>query len=111
VHEENGHIKGSDGLDIDIEKGDLRTDNRIIGLTHIVKREEQRLLTKSYQRDRGLLFEMSAPFMFGALMDVHISESVFNKLFLRYAFNPKYFRPVVNNTPSYQLWEVLGDTI
>jgi hypothetical protein len=111
VHEKNGHIKGSEGLDIDIENGKLRTGNRIIGLTHLVKREKQRVLTKNYQRDRGLLFETFAPSRFGALMDMHISESVFNKLFLRYTFNPKYFRPVVTNTPSYQLWEVLGDKV
>jgi dolichyl-diphosphooligosaccharide--protein glycosyltransferase len=111
VHEENGHIRGSDGLDIDIERGNLRTGNRMIGLARLVKREKQRVLTKNYQKDRGLLFEMSAPSRFGALMDEHISESVFNRLFLRCTFNPKYFRPVAVNTPSYQLWEVLGDRL
>jgi len=44
-------------------------------------------------------------------MDEYISGSVFNKLFLRHTFNPKYFRPVATNTPSYQLWEVLGDKV
>ncbi len=82
----------------------------MIGLTHLVKREKQRVLTKSYQRDRGLHFEM-CPSRFGALMDTHISESVFNKLFLRHTFNPKYFRPVATKSPSYQLWEVLGDRL
>ncbi|OPL15696.1 MAG: hypothetical protein AVO38_09975 [delta proteobacterium ML8_D] len=109
VREENGYIKGSEGLDIHIEKGILRTSNRMIGLTHLVKRERQRILSKSYQRDSGPHFEMWISPRFGALMDMHISESVFNKLFLRYTFNPAYFRPVVINTPSYQLWEVVGD--
>jgi len=111
IHEKNGHIKGSEGLDIDIKKGKLRTGNRIIGLTHLVKCDGQRVLTKSYQRDHGLRFEIFAPSRFGALMDEYISGSVFNKLFLRHTFNPKYFRPVATNTPSYQLWEVLGDKV
>jgi dolichyl-diphosphooligosaccharide--protein glycosyltransferase len=109
VREENGYIKGSEGLDINIEKGTLRTGNSMIGLTHLVKRERQGILSKSYQRDSGPQFEMWISPRFGALMDTHISESVFNKLFLRYTFNPEYFRPVVINTPSHQLWEVVGD--
>jgi hypothetical protein len=109
MSEENGHIKGSEGLDIDVEKGELRTGNRIIDLTHLVKREKQRVLTKNYQRNHGLRFEMFVPARFGALMDAHISKSVFNKLYLRHTYKSKYFRPVVMNTPSYQLWEVLGD--
>jgi hypothetical protein len=52
---------------------------------------------------------MLVPGKFGAIMDSQISESVFNKLFLRHTFNPKYFRPVATNSPSYQLWEVVGD--
>jgi dolichyl-diphosphooligosaccharide--protein glycosyltransferase len=109
VHEENGHIKGSEGLDIDIEKGELRTGKRITGLTQLVERTGKGLQTRHYKRDRGSQFEMLVPGKFGAIMDSQISESVFNKLFLRHTFNPKYFRPVVTNSPSHQLWEVLGD--
>jgi len=111
VYEENGHIKGSEGLDIDIEKGELRTGKRIIGLTQLVERTGKGLQTRHYKRDRGSQFEMLVPGKFGAIMDSQISESVFNKLFLRHTFNPKYFRPVATNSPSYQLWEVLGDRL
>jgi hypothetical protein len=109
VHEENGHIKGSEGLDIDLEKGNLRTGNQMIGLTQLVERTEKGLQTRHYKRDRGSQFEMLVPSKFGAIMDSQISESVFNKLFLRCTFNPKYFRPVATSSPSYQLWEVVGD--
>jgi len=87
----------------------LRTGKRIVGLTQLVKRTEKGLQTRHYKRDRGSQFEMLILGKFGAIMDSQISESVFNKLFLRHTFNPKYFRPVVTNTPSYQLWEVVGD--
>lgn len=111
VYEENGHIKGSEGLDIDLEKGELRVGKRIIGLTQLVKYTEKGLQTRHYKRDHGAQFEMMVPGKFGAIMDLHISESVFNKLFLRHTFNPKYFRLVTTNSPSYQLWEVLGDRL
>ncbi len=111
VHEKNGHVKGNDGLDIDIEKGEFHMGNQMIGLTHLVRREKQTIQIKPYKRDRGARFEMFIPGRFGAIMDPQFSESVFNKLYLRHTFNPKCFRPVVMGTPSHQLWEVLGDRL
>jgi dolichyl-diphosphooligosaccharide--protein glycosyltransferase len=111
VHEKGGYIRGSDGLEINTENGNLRMGNQLIALTHLVRRERQNVSTKRYDRERGLRFEMLIPAKFGALMDANISESVFNKLFLRHNFNPNYFRPVAINTPSYQIWEVVGDSI
>jgi asparagine N-glycosylation enzyme membrane subunit Stt3 len=111
LYEENGHIKGSEGLDIDLEKGELRTGKRIMELTQLVEFTEKGLQTRHYIGDHGSQFEMMVPGKFGAIMDLHISESVFNKLFLRHTFNPKYFRLVTTNSPSYQLWEVLGDRL
>ncbi len=56
-------------------------------------------------------FELLAPAGFGALEDPAISNSVFNKLFLRH-INPRpYFTPVVLRTPSFQIWKVTGDRL
>ena len=43
-------------------------------------------------------------------MHRNMAASVFNKLYLRQAFSPQYFRPVIMNTPWYQLWEVRSDS-
>ena len=109
LYEENGHIKGSEGLDIDLEKGELRAGKRLIGVTQLVEFTEKGQQNRHYIGDHGSQFEIMVPGKFGAIMDSQISESVFNKLFLRHTFNPKYFRLVTTNSPSYQLWEVLED--
>ena len=112
LYERDNHIKGRGGLDIDLETGILHIGNRMTtGLRRIVETTRHGLETKNYPGDSRLVFDMFSPARFGALMDRHISESVFNKLYLLHVYNPKYFRPVGMNAPAYQLWEVIGDKL
>jgi len=73
--------------------------------------ESQGTQTRYYGHDQGLQFEIFEPGRFAVLMDEPISNSVFNKLFLRHTYDPAYFRPVALKSPDYQLWEVVGDRL
>jgi len=63
----------------------------------------------NYNRS-GLQFECNTNYRNGAIMDADIAESVFSRLFIRVQPDRKYFRPVINSPPYFQLWEVSGDT-
>ena len=64
----------------------------------------------NYNPSRKIGFEYVESARYGAIMDANMSESVFNKLFVRHLFPEKYFKPLRIRGPYYQLWEVKGDT-
>jgi len=105
----NGHITNKSGIDVDLDKGIFTLWDKRVGLKEIsifgIKKPERRI----FNRKRGLYFEFFVPGKFGALMDKNIASSVFNALFLRHSYNPRYFKPVRLVSPSHQIWMVRGD--
>ncbi len=102
---------GSDGLTVDLKNGILKMGmGRVMPMKEFLVSTFHKIDRKVYERDKGIRFEYYAPSRFGALMDHSIANSVFNTLYLRHRFNKKYFRPVVLNAPSHQLWEVRGES-
>ena len=65
---------------------------------------------KEFDTNSKLGFEYIKTAGLGALCDNNISESVFNKLFIRHSYPDKYFKPIRLRSPYYQVWEVKGDT-
>lgn len=101
-------IKGN-GMEVDMEKGLLRFKNRLIPLKSIFIITRKGPITKQYNHKTDAQFEAFLPAGFGALMDKNIADSIFNKLYLRHLYNPKYFKPIRLMTPSHQIWEVKGE--
>jgi dolichyl-diphosphooligosaccharide--protein glycosyltransferase len=113
VQEKNKNIT-SNGLNFSIEKG-LKTRigsstvaKRIDRIKHLFTRTEKSFTIKNYPNG-GLAFEWITPFKYGALMDLEVSKSVLNTLFIRHSYQPKYFKPIKLKTPHYQIWQVIGD--
>lgn len=102
-------VRGRSGFDVDLERGVVMLGNRPVplGKAAIWYGTKSRNFIFG---DETTNFEMSFPDRFGALMLEDIAESVFNQLFLRKTYSPDYFRPVVLQSPIYQLWEVRGDS-
>ncbi len=111
VKKKGGMIRGTGGLQINMETGDLYTKNNRIKISNLLIRKKKDIKEQNYGTKKGYRFEMLEQARYGALMDARISESVFNKLFIRHIFPKKYFRPVEINSPFYQLWEVRGDSL
>ena len=79
-------------------------------LSHISQITANKLNKKEFDAHSMLGFEYIEPYKFGAVCDKNISESVFNKLFVRHSYQDKYFKPFRLRAPYYQVWEVKGET-
>lgn len=106
----------ANGVNFNFKNGELVLDNKraivsnaklILGNT--IRSYEYHPSRKS--EDVILSFELALHNKFSALEDQHISKSVFNRLFLRHQSDQRYFKPVVLNSPAFQIWEVKGDKI
>lgn len=116
VRRQGDTIQGSRGLRIDTARGVLQamepdgkpTTQR---LSRIVTLTAQGPDTQDLGGGGGMSFEWVPPRRFGAAMSRPVAESLFNRLFVRHQGDERYFRPVVLETPSHQLWEVRGDAL
>lgn len=106
-----GRVTGDDGLDLDLETGEIELSGRRFSIAGAAIRDRQNLREKKFYNDSRYRFDLFEPGRFGALMDKNIAESVFSKLYIRHTPDTRYFKPVVLNAPSYQIWEVTGDTL
>ncbi|MEI6128326.1 MAG: hypothetical protein WCQ99_17415, partial [Pseudomonadota bacterium] len=103
-------IGGSRGLKIFPASGIASLAEGTFPLSHILIRTETKTLTRQYKYPPdSYVFEMAAGAHLGIMMDTDISESVFNRLFVRIDTGMKYFTPVSLDTPNYQVWKVHGD--
>lgn len=104
-------ILSPQGLKISTSKGLLfGGGNQQFQLSHILKRSGKHIMNKKFNSTGRLGFEYLEASRFGALADTAVTESVFNKLFIRHKFTKDYFRPLRLRAPYYQIWEVTGDT-
>ncbi len=103
-------VRGAGNLAIDRASGTCLQDNRRIPLARIDMHTSGRTNTLNDYNRSGLIFEFNREHRNGALMDAGIADSVFSRLFIRMLPDTRYFRPVINTPPFFQLWEVLGDT-
>ena len=111
IKRSNNIISNNSGLKIDSQNGILYS--RDIGryqLSHISQITNNKLNKKEFDINSRLGFEYIESYRFGALCDNNISESVFNKLFIRHSYQKDYFKPIRLRAPYYQIWEVTGDT-
>jgi dolichyl-diphosphooligosaccharide--protein glycosyltransferase len=111
INSSNNIISNNSGLKIDSQNGILYS--RELGsyqLSHISQMTSNKLNKKEFNTNSRLGFEYFERNRFGALCDNNISESVFNKLFIRHSYQEKYFKPIRLRGPYYQIWEVKGDT-
>jgi dolichyl-diphosphooligosaccharide--protein glycosyltransferase len=111
INSSNNIISNNSGLKIDSQNGILYSrDLGSYQLSHISKMTSNKLNKKEFNTNSRLGFEYIESYRFGALCDNNISESVFNKLFIRHSYQEKYFKPIRLRGPYYQIWEVKGDT-
>ena len=110
IYEDNGRLKASDGAEIDMRTGTGTVGNQVIPLQEIAIWDGERSQVKRFNHQSGVVFEASTSNRMGAFMHKDMAPSVFNRLYLRQAFDPEYFRPVILKNPWYQLWEVRGDS-
>ncbi len=94
---------------VDINSGIMLVNNKKILLKEILIVRKDKISKKVFKHSSKFNFELLEPAKFGAITDSLIGESIFNKLFLRHKPNPNYFKPVKLFSPSYQIWEVIGD--
>lgn len=107
----NNIITNNSDLKIDAQNGILYSGDRSrYQLSHIYQMKRNKLSKKEFDTNSSLGFEYIEAGGFGAMCDKNISESVFNKLFIRHSYPEKYFKPIRLRAPYYQIWEVKGDT-
>jgi hypothetical protein len=120
LYEKDGKILGRDGFSFDSGNSGFYTLSVSEGLqgrsesyrkavSHMLKHTGSELVRKDYGINNGWGLEWIVPSRYGALMSAELTDSVFNKLFIRHSPSPGYFRYVEAKTPSCQLWEVRGD--
>jgi hypothetical protein len=111
MYEDSGRLRaGRGGIDIDTRTGNATIGNQVVPLQELTLWDGEKSQIRRYNQQSGVVFELSAPTRLGVLMHKDMALSVFNKLYLRQTFAREYFRPVLLNAPSYQLWEVRGDS-
>ncbi len=93
----------------DLVKGVAQLGNMQLPIKKAYVHDGRQIRSNEFPHKKGLNFELFVPGGFAALEDQNISESLFNKLFVRHMAPSIYFRPVAMRTPSFQLWEVRGD--
>ncbi len=103
-------IRGSENLAIDRAAGTFIQNNQAIPLSGIELYSRSGSRTLNDYRRPGLRFEFNREHNNGAIMDAQIADSVFSRLFIREQPDRKYFKPVINAPPFFQLWEVFGDS-
>jgi dolichyl-diphosphooligosaccharide--protein glycosyltransferase len=112
----DGELRNVDGLSVDIEKEtillpDENGERKSFPLTHMVTFTGRRTERTEFGNQGIMCFEWIQPIGYGAAMSPVIAESMFNKLYIRHRSFPRYFRQVVLRSPSFQLWEVKGDSL
>ncbi len=113
--EKNGRIVDATGFGFERGKGgrfnvDVDGRSAVYRLTHLFEHNGGKVVTLDYHvSEGGLRFEWVKTQHYGALLSQDMANSVFNRLFIRHTASPTYFRHHKLSTPSYQLWEVLGD--
>ncbi len=93
---------------LDADAGVFRWGSTRYALKQFMVREARRAWIQTYEREKGGCFEFMAPRGFGALMEKSVTESIFNRLFIR--VDPKlgqWFDPIIVNSPDFQIWEVV----
>ena len=110
LFEENGVLKArGTNVDIDSRTGRVNFGNQVIPVEELSLWDGEKHQTRRFNNKSGIVLEVSTRTHLGVLMHREMAASVFNKLYLRQAFSPQYFRPVILNSPWHQLWEVKGD--
>ncbi|NDY42174.1 hypothetical protein G3N55_04850 [Dissulfurirhabdus thermomarina] len=104
-------LTGGGGLRADLRKGEAAwSGGWRVRLSQAVVCDTRQARGLRYKdHPKGFSLEAFLPGGFGAVMDLPISVSVFNRLFVRHTYQSRYFRPVILNAPSHQLWEVIGE--
>jgi len=86
-----------------------KTQNNLL-LSSLLIRSGDDIVTIPFNNESELQIELFSQGSFGAIMDNKIAISAFNKLFIRHEANPAYFRLIAEDIPSYQIWQVFGDS-
>ena len=107
---------GDVGIEFNLDQGatlDLSVGGQEKPLAHVMEYDGQARHYKYYGHSDGYALEyLAAPARaagFGALMTLPVANSLFASLFVRHEASGEYFRPVLLQTPEFQVWEVLGD--
>ncbi len=109
---EGNKLRTNKGVVVDLKTGILQTkNNKGVQLKSAFINDGKQRRQFNYKPSARYTFEAFLPSRFSTLQDTSISESVFNKLFIRQIAPPKYFRLVSSGMPGYQLWRAQGDRL
>ena len=78
------HVTAGAGLDLNMDTGELQIDGRRTAVAAVAIRDLNNLRENKFYNGSRYRFEMFEQGRFGALMENGISESVFNKLYIRH---------------------------
>jgi hypothetical protein len=105
-----GRITDRGGPEADLRSGVASVGGQPVPIREYTVWNGETSFVKPFHRDAGVSFEVFLPGRFGALMLNDMADSVFNCLYLRHSLSEHYFRPLALYSPSFQLWEVRGDS-
>lgn len=111
----DGQLRNNRGLFVDIANGTILLSDEAgtkkpYPLAHVVTFTGEKIERTAYDNRGTVFFEWIQPVGYGAAMNHAVAESMFNKLFIRHRSYPQYFRQAALMSPSFQLWEVKGDS-
>ena len=105
--------RAANGIDFiaDLKTGRVTTHNQHISLQEaVIYNKEAVPVRYSYDNKSNSFLEIYQPGQFASLHSKLIRNSTFNRLFIRHEETP-YFKSVKTNTPVFQLWQVMADSI
>lgn len=94
-------------------EGVINYDRSSHSLLHIFvydngKSKMKKFPNANYSNNKKFVFEWNKELDYGAVMSQEISNTTFNKLFMRHK-ESSYFKSVSPKTSNYQIWQVIGD--
>jgi hypothetical protein len=97
------------GIEADLQNGIALVGSMQANLSEIFIRNQEYENTRKF-RESGPRLEVYLPGGLAVLTLPEFTHSVFHKLFVRHQADSRYFKPVLLNSPLYQIWEVTGDS-
>jgi hypothetical protein len=104
-----GQNISGEGIEADLQSGIALVGSMQANLSEVFLRDRESENARKY-RESGPRLEVYLPGGLAVLTLPEFTHSVFHKLFVRHQTDSKYFKPVLLNSPLYQIWEVTGDS-
>lgn len=109
LHIGDEEIRGSGEFAVNLKTGHLQQGREAVDLLSVEINDGNRVSINNYEGEKGFL-QVYVPGKFAVLQNNDMLNTLGNRLYVLQQNELPYFRPVILNSPVFQLWEVNADT-